>query len=43
MEYTIKQSIITTKNTLEAANTPKTARNLENPEAARPENGILCL
>jgi len=42
MEYTIKQAIITTKSTIEAANTPKTTRNLENPEVARP-NGILCL
>jgi len=36
MKYTIKQSIITTKSTLEVSNTPKTAKNLENPEAARP-------
>jgi len=43
MEYIIKQAIITTKSTLEAINTPKTARNLENPEAVRPENGILCI
>jgi len=43
MEYTIKQAIITTKSTIKAANTPKTARNLENPEAVRPKNEILCL
>jgi len=43
MEYTIKQSIITTKRTLEAANTLETARNLENPKVVRPENEILCL